>query len=984
MTTKDKNKHTKKKKILPNEITFMLKTQIPGLQEIEYMPYMTIPREKNRHIYFDPLIKLSEEIINKVPEDLRIKQFFDANLFKSLVNSHASTRSDSIGKAMYDGYVEHNISIMLKLLFNQNEHIYINKKQYTIVDNDCDNNSWRIGVKSKKISDFDTKRATGPYANMVIYEEIERGNQQLKRLKDDEAYGPNYTGEKNPFVEKDADNEDGEEDKTNSEDRKEFEKDVEKEELTIDDVTGETEPDNLPQTEYKEQKQITNGDNMLALPYDENLTPQPEDEDEADETVKEETKNRVEKITKMIDKPDQLQIEDDTNKANKQQLLQDDLNKSTEQLQIENSSKKSDDGNDSISEVTHISSEQPSENQEQQQTEAQSIEPTFKVDRQNTNFIKNFFKQKSYFNIIDTLDKNLDTRQNYNKSKYDANVNSIKVIINDGGGNCFFIAVAQGINYYNHMNTNTTDKINVNGFDGTDEQSITQLNIRKITYEYIFDTNIKNKSEEQVKEYIKNSASFFRDELNKKFSGAIKGEENIDITRYTDTLKNIYITNQNYLVTYDIDDNGNPTSFYKKGETVYNNPFRLVTDTEELKDYILSDKYWGDSTAIVAVKNKLGLVVAPLEIEKKNDLLGHSVISKIRLLNNYFSDEDDPKWNKYMFLFYEGSHFELIQFPYMVKKKEGNGVLERHASIFNRDSQKQNADDVSPPPYIILILFASLYVNLGQGGKSNFGLLKTNDIFNNLCKSMNKIKEKYYEINSNKSMETVDRKVRLKHAQIPKPEKEKEIGQFMTNVKKYFPNIEHGLLSNDCHSTLPDDEKIKIIKSESKQKKKGGGENDLIKSNYIRPSEYQQPYPPQYSPHYPSQYPSQYRTQYQQPYPPQYPLQYHQQGNVKYISHESYNQLSYYIDVVLVLTPGESIDPAKASQLDCDNKRMKVSRSFNKLIGNNAPLQPDYDLIAKKNVDDNKNTTVKKGGRHTKNKKGKTTRKKRKSKRKKV
>ena len=57
MTTKDKNKHTKKKKILPNEITFMLKTQIPGLQEIEYMPYMTIPREKNRHIYFDPLIK---------------------------------------------------------------------------------------------------------------------------------------------------------------------------------------------------------------------------------------------------------------------------------------------------------------------------------------------------------------------------------------------------------------------------------------------------------------------------------------------------------------------------------------------------------------------------------------------------------------------------------------------------------------------------------------------------------------------------------------------------------------------------------------------------------------------------------------------------------------------------------------------------------------------------------------------------------------
>ena len=204
----------------------------------------------------------------------------------------------------------------------------------------------------------------------------------------------------------------------------------------------------------------------------------------------------------------------------------------------------------------------------------------------------------------------------------------------------------------------------------------------------------------------------------------------------------------------------------------------------------------------------------------------------------------------------------------------------------------------------------------------------------------------------------------------------------MTNVKNHFPNIEYGLLSDECNSKLPDNDKKKIesIKSESKQKKKGGGENDLIKSNYIRPSEYQQPYPPQYSPQYPPQYP----PQYQQPYPPQYPPQYHQQENVKYISHESYNQLSYYIDVVLVLTTGESIDPSKASQLNCDNKRMKVSRSFNKLIGNNAPLQPDYDLLAKKNVDDNKNMTVKKGGRHTKNKKGKTTRKKRKYKRKNV
>ena len=996
MTTKDRISDKKKKKILPNEITFMLKTQIPGLQEIEYMPYMTIPREKNRHIYFDPLIKLSEEIINKVPEDLRIKQFFDANLFKSLVNSHASIRSDSIGRAMYDGNIEHNISIMLKLLFNQNEHIYINKKQYTIVDNDCDDNSWRIGVKSKKISNYDTKQSTGPYANMVIFEEIERGNQQLKRLKDDEAYGPNYTGEKSPFVETDVEKEEvtiddvtKETESANTEPRKEFEKDVEKEELVIDDVTKETEPSNLPQIEYEERKQITNGN----------------------ETVEEETESRVEDIAEEINNPkaieddpektpEQLQIEDDTNKlpekTPEQLQIEDDPEntsentsentpeKTPEQLQIE----------DDTNKLPENTSENTPENtSENPQMEGPSTEPSLNIDERNTELVQEFFNQSSYFNIIDTLYKNLDVNaqklvmsmyrqtsnivndnQQFIESLYRDSVSGIRVIENEGGGNCFFIAVAQGINYYNYMNTR--DKIIVNGH-GLDDKLITQRIIREITYEYIYETFIKDKSEKEVNDYIQNHESvLFLDDLSNAFSEAIKGKENIDISTYTDILKNVYINNQNYLVTYDTDNNGVPTSFTEPQK--YNTPFRLIT-SNELKDYILSDKYWGDTTAIEAVKNKLGLVVAPLEITKKNVKPGETEISRIRMLQNYFTDNDDKElhkdvdneWNKYMFLFYQTSHFELIQFSFNQPQKNNNTKIQGNVTIFNRNSDNNTKRNINTnyliPLYIILILFASSYVTLNGNSKHKFGLLKKSKIFDYLCASMNKIKKKYYELDNKRDIKSsgVTRNVGEKN----------KIEIFMQNIKKYFSDIEYGLLSDDCNSKLPDNDKKKIetIKSENKKKKKGGdGENDLIKSNYIRPSQYQQPYPPQY------------RTQYQQPYPPQYPPQYHQQENVKYISHESYNQLSYYIDVVLVLTTGESIDPSKASQLNCDNKRMKVSRSFNKLIGNNAPLQPDYDLLAKKNVDDNKNMTVKKGGRHTKNKKGKTTRKKRKYKRKNV
>ena len=116
-----------------------------------------------------------------------------------------------------------------------------------------------------------------------------------------------------------------------------------------------------------------------------------------------------------------------------------------------------------------------------------------------------------------------------------------------------------------------------------------------------------------------------------------------------------------------------------------------------------------------------------------------------------------------MFLFYEGSHFELIQFPHILQtSKKNKTITQPNVTIFNRFFDPNQNSKYVIPLYIILILFASLYVNLGQGGKSNFGLLKTGNIFNNLCKSMNTIKKKYYEINSKKNIEKVDGQVKQK------------------------------------------------------------------------------------------------------------------------------------------------------------------------------------------------------------------------------
>ena len=49
--------------------------------------------------------------------------------------------------------------------------------------------------------------------------------------------------------------------------------------------------------------------------------------------------------------------------------------------------------------------------------------------------------------------------KNLSKSAYDFTVNNMRVIKNDGGGDCFFIAVSDAINYYNEKTKPSIDKI---------------------------------------------------------------------------------------------------------------------------------------------------------------------------------------------------------------------------------------------------------------------------------------------------------------------------------------------------------------------------------------------------------------------------------------------------------------------------------------------------------------------------------------------
>ena len=64
---------------IPNALTITINTSVPGYQTIKYKPNMTLPDiEKGLNtIWFDPLIPLNQDVINKVPEDIKVLEFFN-------------------------------------------------------------------------------------------------------------------------------------------------------------------------------------------------------------------------------------------------------------------------------------------------------------------------------------------------------------------------------------------------------------------------------------------------------------------------------------------------------------------------------------------------------------------------------------------------------------------------------------------------------------------------------------------------------------------------------------------------------------------------------------------------------------------------------------------------------------------------------------------------------------------------------------------
>lgn len=164
-------------KAIPNELKITINTRVPGFQTINYSPIMSIPNinKDDKNIQFDPLIKLNESSINSVPENLRIKQFFNPGLFKSLLRLNGVPPVLSLEEANFYGIIDNNIRVTLNTLFPTNGIIYVGNKPYAIIDKQWTNGDWKVDTKQKPVK-LDSNKITNPYLySSVVKEDIISG-----------------------------------------------------------------------------------------------------------------------------------------------------------------------------------------------------------------------------------------------------------------------------------------------------------------------------------------------------------------------------------------------------------------------------------------------------------------------------------------------------------------------------------------------------------------------------------------------------------------------------------------------------------------------------------------------------------------------------------------------------------------------------------------------------------------------------------------
>ena len=658
--------------IIPNELNITINTSVPGFQKIKYKPSMTIPNinKDDKTIQFDPLLKLNPAIIKKVPEDLRKKEFFNRGLFQSLLNyHHGSHKAKTLKEATFTGIVDNNIKVTLDTLFPTNSVIYINKNPYVIVDIQWRKGDWKLDTKMKPVN-IDSSKIQNPYLYAsVVHDEIISGERQLRELSPELTYGENYVGPQNTIKPATT---------TTS--------------TTIDTIatTNTSSPSSVA---IPVAIPVASGVSLPPTPNTNAITPTTitptttETPTTITSTTTETPTTEPYPVIKPYEEPDTrpLSLEDNPDKVNP--------------------------------------------NVEEVPSSDDRMVPETKLipSKDSSKFMRDFFESASYYYIVNSLYKfmKVDSKSyinrlylntttisvktntiNISKDAYIETVKNLSVKNNPGRGDCFFIAVADAINYHNYIYN--ADKIS-SGIYGYGDKIFTQRYLRSLVSDYIL-------SSPDLETYLQN-AIVNTENLNTQFENHVKttellagesGQHNeMGSLEYMETAIDIYRNNDNFLVKMPTKIPFEATDFYK--------PFQVLSNSE-IKTYIESSDYWANEVGIYALCSKLGLNIIPIErVDKKQGS------STLRIPFANFSNSND-KWTKYLFLYYYSGHYELITFNYTRKTLAKLGStpvavknISKIAVIYDRRNNY-----IIPPIYILVLIYGSYYSNQSNEYKKQF------------------------------------------------------------------------------------------------------------------------------------------------------------------------------------------------------------------------------------------------------------------------
>jgi hypothetical protein len=822
--------------IIPNELNITINTSIPGYQKIRYNPSMTIKEisKDDNTVRFNPLVKLNQKVIDKIPESYRIKEFFNRGLFQSMLNYINTTPVKSLNQATQEGYVDNNIKVTLNTLFPENSVIYIANKPYVIADVQWTKGDWKIDTKKKK-EQLDSFKITDPYLyQTVVRDEIISGEQQLANLNNDILYGPNYEGPKDNIGKG---------------------------------VTGPASP--LPPGPAGPSPGPT-GPPPPPPPGPTGLPPGPPG---PPGPILGPTGTLIIKPPIPPPNPPRPPLPPPSNDY---------------LVQPEKFVK-------SIHSTKLFTDVFRTQLLKQNYSLVNPITKIYKLI--NMIYVNSDIQTKEYINdvIFKTTGSEIRTTDNLSETAYNKSVKTIQLVQNSAGGNCFFIAVADAINYYNFYNQDS--KI-IYGIYGTGNNSFTQLVIRNIVFNYI-----NNSPDFDIIDKINNIAPINSENLNEIFQRTLNQfDYHISNDEYVQLAQDIYKDNDNFLVKeissvpIDIND------YYK--------PFKPI-DINELQKYILSSNYWANDTAIKALCFTLQLNIVPISINiiKTNTNNKTEDIPKISI--PYIND-DSYNWDKYLFLYYDNSHYELITFNYSITKfrYDKNGFQtsyeeENKKVIFN----KKIPEDI-PPIYIIFTVFGASYMSLEQSNRRNFLL------FRNILKVIENIVYSIYETD--------------------------QYNLFYHYFTLYFPN--NNLPPPQSRLQI-EDYKIKQRKTKTKKNFGESKHNLRSKTKKIMGGAYN------------NYRPNQYRTPYQNPrYYSQPPLVHKMIRKEEKIDE---SQLAYYITIDMELHPGTSLTPEEKKNYKCRQNWNSVRKAYADFTGKPYVIPPVYPTKTEKNTKPQQNNTRK-------------------------